>query len=542
MVASAVDPKNPFLILQLPANATPAEIKRAAQLALTRARLEGADTEQGQARLRRIEDAIERLRDPVERIRAGLEWPSLSAAGAAVLRDNPAFASLSERSGQDRSNEVELLVANESLNDRVHARGIFALLRANALLSARVQSRSDARESTAWELATGSRLLRSGLVDWKSAISAREYWIEQRLRAKELGDPRIDPAFMQQLESEVASIPLGLFVSIARDALRVRDAATCSAIVQALRDSPLPLPRIDAALSTVYEPLCARVAPALASFQSAVKELKSKDASTYRNLLQRYHTEVGADVALLLEVGDLPGSNEERIRDESAKALKQLAVAAANNADAYEIASLALTEAKKTAAGASLTAEVIRDQTTVRELSVNAERAKQTAPHSARLATALESRNLALALEAIDKLIPLSSPVDAAQLGELRKQLSSALATELFNQAIARIKARDLTNAIGLLKRAREYETVPSELRTIDETLRMAIGMQVQELVAATGGFPSAARDRPKSGCLIPIVIAALTLLGGVGGVVAALNVAMQATQAQLSPSMMEGK
>jgi curved DNA-binding protein CbpA len=540
MVASAVDPKNPFLILQLPSNATPAEIKRAAQLALTRARLEGAETEQGQARLRRIEEAIERLRDPVERIRAGLEWPSLSAAGAAVLRDNPSFANLAETADQERSAEIEVLLAQESLTDRVHARAIFSFLRAKALLGKHAQAYPGGSQSAEW-LELGRRMLRSGLIDWNSAMSTREFWIEQRLRAKELGDPRVDSAFVQQLESESTAIPLDRFAEIASDALRVRNAKSCKSIVEALREAPSPQPLIDAALGTVYEPVCARITPALAAFQKAVKDENSKDASAYRSLLQRYQAEIGIDVALFLEIGDLPGSSEERIRDEAAKALKQLAVAAANNADAYDVSSLILDEAKRAVAGSALSASVTQDQATVRRLAVQSERARKTAPHAERFQVALARGDLETAVTAIDQLIQAVPAEEAQELRAMRRRIASSFATELFNRAVAHVKTRDFDMAIELLTRARQYETAPSELRIIEDALVKTRMLEAQSSRTPFGGVASVPSYREKQGCLIPLVFAALTLLGGVGGVVAALGVAMQAAQAQLSPSMMEG-
>jgi hypothetical protein len=540
MVVSAVDPKNPFLILQLPANATPAEIKRAAQLALTRARLEGADTELGQARLRRIEEAMERLRDPVERIRAGLEWPSLSAAGAAVLRDNPAFANLVETADRDRSAEIELLLAEETMNDRVHARAIFSLLRAYAILLKHGQS-SPSESSTSVHSAQ-RQLLRGGLVDWKTAMSAREFWLEQRLRAKELGDPRVDTAFMHQLEGESTGIPLVRFAGLASESLRARNAASCKSIVEALRESPLPQPQIDAALGTVYEPICARIAPALATFQNAVKDMKSKDASAYRNLLQRYRNEIGIDIALLVEVGDLPGSREERIRDETAQTLKQLAVAAANNADAYDVSSLILEEAKKAVAGSALSASVTEDQATVRRLAAQSERAKEAAPHAARLHSAMARGDLESALAAVDQLIRAVPAEEARELQAVRQRIASTFATQLFNRAMAHVKSNDFDSALELLERAKQYETSFSEVLIIDDAISKIYLLRAQSRTASVGSRASSAGSRQKSGCLIPIVFAALTLLGGVGGAVAALTVPAQATQAQSSPLMTEGK
>jgi tetratricopeptide (TPR) repeat protein len=540
MVAPAVDPKNPFLILQLPANATPAEIKRAGQLALTRARLEGADNEQGQARLRRIEEAIERLRDPVERIRAGLEWPSLSAAGAAVLRDNPAFANLAETADRDRSAEIDLLLAEETLNDRVHARAIFSLLRAYAVLLKHGQSSLSGSLTPVHP--AQRQLMRAGLADWKSAMSTREFWLEQRLRAKALGDPRVDSAFMQQLESESTAIPLRRLAGLAGDTLRARNAVSCKSIVEALRESPLPQPQIDAALGTIYEPICARIAPALAAFQKAVKEVSSKSSSAYQSLLQRYQAEIGVDIALLVEIGDLPGSSEERVRDETAQTLKQLAVAAANNADAYDVSSLILDEARRAVAGSALSASVTQDQATVRRLAVQSERAKKAAPHSARLETAIERGDLESALAAIDQLIQVVQDDEAQELRAMRRRIASSFATELFNKAVVHVKSRDFDTAIKLLTRARQYETAPSELCIIDDALVKTRMLEAQSSRTPFGGVASVPSYREKQGCLIPLVIAALTLLGGVGGVVAALSVAMQATQAQLSPSMMEGK
>ncbi len=487
-----MDPTNPFLILRLPSNASSADIKRAGQMAVASARLAGGDSADAQRHLKEVESAVERLRDPVARIRYGLAWPALGPASAERLKHNTRLLEMVLDPDADLGSEVDGLIAGESAHVRAHAQSVFMLLRASVILRKCVQATDGGGLSSGLWVGAGCRFLQDGLAQWGYATGAREFWLELRLRAKELGDPRIDADFLQRLEAEAASVPLVHFSEISREMLRVRDGSACKQLVQALRKGSNAREQLDSVLSDMYGPTCARATATIDGIAADLKSLKSDQPAPYEALVNRFQREVAPDVDLILTVGDLPGYSEELVRDKATELLRSLAVAAANKASAFDVSERALAIAARAANSAALRAKVEEDQRTVSRLMAQSRVAAKSKPISDRLQKALGERNHRGAIQALDELLSVCDPEDAAGLRELRQKVSTGYASELYNRGIECARVGDRANALAHLQEARRYETVPSEQAIIDRAL------------ASVRSGSGAAQSR---GCLVPIAI-----------------------------------
>jgi len=487
-----LDPTNPFLILRLPSNASSADIKRAGQMAVASARLSGSDSADSQRQLKDIESAVERLRDPVARIRYGLAWPALGPDSAERLKHNTRLVEMVLDPNADLGSEVDALIAGESAHVRAHAQSIFMLLRASVILRKCVQAIDGGGLSSGLWIGAGCRFLQDGLAQWGYATGAREFWLELRLRAKELGDPRIDTDFLQRLEADAASVPLMHFSEIAREMLRVRDGSACKQLVQALRKGSNAQEQLDVVLSDVYRPTCARATATIDAIEEDLKSLKSDQPAPYEALVNRFQREVAPDVDLILTVGDLPGYSEELVRDKATELLRSLAVAAATKASAFDVSERALAIAARAANSAALRAKVEEDQRTVSRLVAQSRVAAKSKPASDRLQKALSEHNHRGAIQALDELLSVCDPEDAAGLRELRQKVSTNYASELYNRGIECARVGDRANALIHLQEARRFETVPSEQVIIDVAL------------AAVRNWSGIAQSR---GCLVPSAI-----------------------------------
>ncbi len=468
-------------------------------MAVAAARLSGDTSGEAQRHLKDVESAIERLRDPVARLRHSLAWPALTPGGAECLRTNPMFAEVARDPSVDASQAVELLVAGESKHVQAHARAVFMLLRASPLLGA--VGGASVRRGIAAGLATsaGCQLVSEGLKQWADAIERREFWIEFRLRGKELGDPRIGSDFLKRLESEAPISPLEHFAAIARQMLYVRDSARCKQLVAALRTGSKSREHLDRVLSEIYGPTCARATATIDGLVAELQSIKSAHGPAYRALLVRFEKEVSPDVDMVLEVGDLPGFSEEMLRDKATEFLRNLAVASVNNAQAFDVSEKALALAAGAANSAALRSRVADDQRTVTQLIRREKSSARVKPSMDRLHKAMADRNLKLAIQALEELIQVCDPEDAPEWQSLRQKLSTSYATELYNGAL---KSGVRENALALLEEARRYETVPAERAIIDRALTT---------LRSGGGFQ---RSR---GCVVPIAIAVGTLGLGAG-------------------------
>jgi hypothetical protein len=494
-----LDPSNPFLVLRLPANASGAEIRRAGQLAVAAARLAGDTSGEAQRHLKDIESAIERLRDPVARLKHSLAWPALSPGGAECLRTNPMFAEVAQAPSVDASQAVELLIARESRHVQAHARAVFMLLRASSLLGSLCGASARRGIAAGWAMSAGCQLVSEGLRQWADAIERREFWIEFRLRGKELGDPRIDPDFLKRIESEAALLPLEHFAELARQMLYGRDSAGCKQLVAALRSGSKSSEHLDRVLSEIYGPTCARASATIDGLVAELESIQSAHGPACSALLVRFEKEVSPDIDLVLSVGDLPGYSEEMLRDKATEFLRHLSIASANHAQAFDVSEKALAIAARVANSAALRSRVADDQRTVTNLIRQSRSEALVKPSIARLRKAMDERNLKVAIQSLDELIQVCDSEDAQQWKWLRQKLSTSYATELFNRAM---KCGARANALALLEEAQRYETVPSE--------RALIGRAIATLQSGRGLQQS-------RGCVIPIAVVVGTLGLGAG-------------------------
>ncbi len=468
-------------------------------MAVAAARLSGDTSGEAQRHLKDVESAIERLRDPVARLRHSLAWPALAPGGAECLRTNHMVTEVARDPAFDASQAVELLVAGESTHVRAHARAVFMLLRASSLLGGGGSAAVRRGTTAGWATSAGCQLVSEGLKHWADAIERREFWIEFRLRGKELGDPRIDSEFLKRLESEAAIVPLEHFSALARQMLYVRDSAGCKQLVAALRSGSKSREHLDRVLSEIYGPTCARATATIDGLATELQSVKSAHGPAYRALLVRFEEEVSPDIDMVLEVGDLPGFSEEMLRDKATEFLRNLAVASANKVQAFDVSEKALALAARAANSASLRSRVADDQRTVSQLIRQEKSAARIKPSMDRLHRAMAERNLKLAIHALDELLQVCDPGDASEWRSLRQKLSTKYATELYNTALT---SGVRENALALLEEARRYETVPAEQALIDRamnTLRSGGGLQQSR------------------GCVIPIAIAVGTLGVGAG-------------------------
>jgi hypothetical protein len=471
-------------------------------MAVAAARLSGDNSSEAQRHLRDVESAIERLRDPVARLRHSLAWPALAPGGAECLRTNPMFAEVARDTSFDASQAVELLVAGESTHVRAHARAVFMLLRASSLLGIGASTAACRGTAAGRAVSIGCQLVSEGLKHWADAIERREFWIEFRMRGKELGDPRIDSDLLKRLETEAAVVPLEHFAALARQMLYVRDSAGCKQLVAALRSGSNSREHLDRVLSDVYGPTCARATATIDGLVAELQSVKSAHGPAYRALLVRFEKEVSPDVDLVLEVGDLPGFSEEMLRDKATEFLRNLAVASANNAQAFDVSEKALAFAARAANSASLRSRVADDQRTVSQLIRQQKSAARIKPSMDRLHEAMAGHNLKLAVHALDELLQVCDPEDAPEWKSLRQKLSTNYATELYNRALTSgVRA----NALALLEEARRYETVPAERALIDRAMA----------TLRSGGVLQQSR-----GCVVPIAIALGIFGAGAGAAV----------------------
>ena len=206
----------------------------------------------------------------------------------------------------------------------------------------------------------------------------------QRLRARELDDPRLSPNDVRLCQERAMDLALGRFAKLAQDALKRRDAQTCRTITDGLMRYAAKQPAVSNVLADVYGPLSGRVAIAIDGLSKTLENTKGKTAAPYEALLDKYNSDIGADIDLMLAVGDLPGTNEERARDGAAGFLRRVAIKAANEADAYSTSKRALSYAARAVSSQSIRKQISEDVATIAELAVNSERAAKTKPYTPR--------------------------------------------------------------------------------------------------------------------------------------------------------------
>lgn len=501
-----VDPANPFLLLRLPANADANEIRRVGQRATMEARLGG----DGATPARAIEDALTALQDPVARFRHGLTWPALGPRGAEILRQRASFAALVSNPAHDCSADVEELLADLAPHDRSHGRAVFSLLRARGLVE-RALVGTNTPSGAKWDFTTAEHHMARGFADWHTAVNSREFWIAQRLHARQLDDARLDPTMVVKIESQAPMMALAVFASFVAAAIRQQQPEGCFAVLRALRASPFPADTVERSITEACAAECSRIEETVKQYEARANTLQSADPQIYVGIIDEYERHVAPEVRLVRQIWSEAGTIGGKLGDAAAEFLRIVAVRAANHADAHSISERALRLANEMAVGHVMRSRVANDQSTLRNLAADAQRSKRTRPLSTKLTSALKASDYQTAVQTIDELIPIESIESAKELRQLRVQVTTAWATQLFNRSAAAAREGKIRLAIQLNSEAAQVETNPKEL---DIIAKQALQLRFMELQSAPRGTLGALDTRriraASSGCLVPFALAVL--------------------------------
>lgn len=432
-----MDSKNPFAILRLPSNASVSEIRAAGQLARIKLRL--ADPESANAgMLKLVELAIDQLQKPVENFKAGIEWPALGPEAAKILKTHPLFDDVVTNPMKNRTEAIEMLMAGESDLDKDHIRGVFLLIQAHAIFTVHFSSTaSQSNASHTWkpkiDLEQASHSFSQGFACWMRATQSPKFWLGQRLRARDLNDPRLNAEFLQKCEKDAVANVLTEFVQFAVEALKRRDASTCRRVVEGLQKSGGEQTQINRALERIYEPMCNRVAAVIETLDKKLNVArKQKLVGPFRELLDEYTRDIKPDVDLMIQIGDLPGTSEERTRDLAASFLDQLATAGFNQANAVDF-SYAATEAARYAASSTQL---------IKKLDVELKLIKKIQLRI-QLKSAFENKRHSDIVSIIDILRPIEDEDQIPNLQRLR-----AWAQEAAKPSVAMNLGRDFSKAL----------------------------------------------------------------------------------------------
>ena len=432
-----MDSKNPFAILRLPSNASASEIRSAGQLARIRLRL--ADPESANAgMLKLVELAIDQLQKPVENFKAGIEWPALGPEAAKILKTHPLFDDVVTNPMKNRTEAIEMLLAGESDLDKDHIRGVFLLIQAHAIFTVHFSSTaSQSNASHTWkpkiDLEQASHSFSQGFACWMRATQSPKFWLGQRLRARDLNDPRLNAEFLQKCEKDAVANVLTEFVQFAIEALKRRDASTCLRVIEGLQKSGGDQMQINRALERIYEPMCNRVAAVIETLDKKLNVArKQKLVGPFRELLDEYTRDIKPDVDLMIQIGDLPGTAEERTRDLAAEFLRMLAVTAFNEAEGINVANDAAQAALFTASSKQLIKKLGGEIKIVKKLQLRIQ-----------LKSAFENKRHSDIVSIIDILRPIEDEDQIPNLQRLR-----AWAQEAAKPSVAMNLGRDFSKAL----------------------------------------------------------------------------------------------
>ena len=417
-----MDPKNPFAILRLPSNASVSEIRAAGQLARIKLRL--ADPESANAgMLKLVELAIDQLQKPVENFKAGIEWPALGPDAAKILKTHPLFDDVVTNPMKNRTEAIEMLMAGESDLDKDHIRGVFFLMQAHAIFTAHAISAGSTVKAAGlsdWkpkiDLERASHAFSQGFACWMRAIQSPKFWLGQRLRAREMNDPRLNAEFLQKCEKDAVANVLTEFVQFAVEALKRRDASTCRRVVEGLQKSGGEQTQINRALERIYEPMCNRVAAVIETLDKKLNVArKQKLVGPFRELLDEYTRDIKPDVDLMIQIGDLPGTSEERTRDLAASFLDQLATAGFNQANAIDFSYVATEAARYVASSTQLIKKLDGELKLIKQIQLRI-----------RLKSAFENKRHSEIVSIIDILLPIEDEDQIPTLQRLRAWAQAA--------------------------------------------------------------------------------------------------------------------
>ena len=405
-------PKNPFVILHLPANATSAEIRAAGQIAIATMRLVSS---QNISAIREVEGAIEALRDPVLRFTTGLHWISLGSEAAKLLQLDPEFEKLSERPRIDRGPAIDRLLKDEIKHCKDHGQAVFSLMRAYALLSSKPSND---------EILNCTKLLGVGIAAWIRATSAPEFWIAQRFRAREIHDPRVGAELLKKCQETAIDTVFQPFIELAIESLRAHNGQLCKSIVEVLMNCNVDKSTTDRLMGQVLEQFCRDLEGVVNLLVTRLKSIQAADrVAPFQELFDDYLAQVDPKIDLLLFIGDLPGTSEERVRDAAASFLRNHAVYSANSAKDYKFSIGVLTFAVKAAYSNSIRCELVEIAKVLANNQKNVDpagdakgRLKRKEELLSTVAAALVRSDYKTALKILDEIIALNPASSVAEI------------------------------------------------------------------------------------------------------------------------------
>lgn len=483
------------MILGVSADAEMQEIKKVAQRSLMELRLGG---DEDPAAIRRIENAQETLQDPVKRFRWGLFWPELTPSEAESFRANPVLSTLAYDQNQDAAAAYELISECNSVEMGLHNLGVLALLHA-------VVATEEAQKGTPDDIRDDLECVRiwhEAFRNLELVIESDEFWMRQKLRAKALGDARLNGTHLAEIRAGFLGEILTPLARVITTALLDGHTKVAKTYVDLLRTSGFQEEIIEETLSSVYKPLADRVERNINLLSEKLVDLaeRSDDELPYRKVLDAFKKDSMHDLNVMLAVGDLPGYAEEHARDTAAEFLRSLAMASWNTAGKTNVSKEAIQLALGYADADSLKSTYREDISALQRIDQETADLENLIPLKEELQKALANNRLKTALSLIDKLILATSGDAEDNLMELRTRLSSNIALQLYTRALERANSRDYEGAHKLLDEAMKYATVKQEGKIILEAMT---------------GIP-----QPSSGCLL-FLLALLgvgLLAGAVGG------------------------
>ena len=351
---------NPFLILGVSATAEMGVIQKVGKEVAMRARLGGGD----EAKVHRVESAIEQLKDPVKRFRWGVLWLQMSDDDSAKYRADPVLSSFAMDATQDAATAFEKLIHDQPPELANHNIGLLSLIQAEA---ATEKAQGDTPDDVEDDIECVP-LWERAFKHLAESFASEKFWMRQRMFAKTLADPRLTTDVVTRVQEDTARLVLRLPSKVIQTALLRQHAGVASAFVGVINESGFNKDTVESLLSEIYKPLADRVEHNVEKLSGRLQSQSGKSRSPYEKILADFKREVLPDLRVMLKVGDLPGYAEEHARDTSAQFLRLCAIRAWNEAEAIDLSEDALAIAKEVVDSDALTTKLAKDEADFAEL------------------------------------------------------------------------------------------------------------------------------------------------------------------------------
>jgi hypothetical protein len=483
---------NPFLILGVSATAEMGVIQKVGKEVAMRAKLGGGD----EAKVHRVESAIEQLKDPVNRFHWSVLWLQMSDEDSAKYRADPVLSSFAMDATQDAATAFGKLIHDQPPELANHNIGLLSLIQAEA---ATEKAQGDTPDDVEDDIECAP-LWGRAFKHLAESFASEKFWMRQRMFAKTLADPRLTTDVVARVQEDTAKLVLRLPSKVIQTALLRQQAGVASAFVGVINESGFNKDTVESLLSEIYKPLADRVEHNVEKLSGRLKSQSGKSRSPYEKILADFKREVLPDLRVMLKVGDLPGYAEEHARDTSAEFLRSFGIKVWNECEAHTLSERALEYAMEVADSESLRKKLIDDSKQIAELGAM----KPINDAMKRAHGAMERDHWE---EAISILVAARSGVSASarrKLDEFISNVKGNYATKLFNEAMAMLNLGMADAAVEKLKKALEFETVMSDRAVIQDAINKI--SSVTRRAASSGS----------SGCVlvlaIPVILAILAM------------------------------